>query len=705
MARFIGTNGNDTITPALISAGVVSLPAGSSLTGDDVIVAGNGNDLVEGDAGGDLAALGNGNDRFVWNPGDGDDTVWGGRGTDTLEFNGSDGAELMTVTTQGSGFRFFRDLGDITVDATGTEVIEVNALGGDDRIDASAQTRSSVSVDVLGGTGNDSFTGGAGNDSFTWNPGDGDDVFDGGNGTDTLVFNGSGADELMTVTPFGDGFRFFRDVADITVDIENVERIVVTGGNGNDRIDASGIDEPRVGTVIDAGGGNDTVTGGDGRDDVLGGTGNDVASLGDGHDRFTWNPGDGDDLFDGGNGSDTLVFNGSDGAELMTVTPFGNGFRFFRDLGDIQVDTQNVERIEVDTKGGDDNFVGTGAAVQRMAIRTGDGDDTASGGRGDDWASLGRGDDRFIWNPGDGSDSVLGGSGTDTLEFNGSAADEVMTVNALANGTVQLFRDVGSIDMRLHSVERIEVNALDGRDVVDARGLGSVEVDMEVDGGNGNDWIFTGAGDDRIEGGLGDDLARMGAGNDIFFWDPGDGSDSVNGGAGRDTLHFDGSNGDEVMSVASNGSTVTLLRDVGNITMTLTQVERVEVEGKGGVDIIDGSGQTRSSVDLFLDGGAGNDRVKGGAGDDELAGGAGNDWLTGNDGGDLFAFGSETANGTRELDRITDYDKAEGDVLDIAAGVVAAVVNGQGLVLTLGGGDHDRVLLSGVQDIGDVIFA
>ena len=75
-----------------------------------------------------------------------------------------------------------------------------------------------------------------------------------------------------------------------------------------------------------------------------------------------------------------------------------------------------------------------------------------------------------------------------------------------------------------------------------------------------------------------------------------------------------------------------------------------------------------------------------------------------NDGGDLFSFGAVTGNGQRDLDRILDYDKGEGDALHVDAGVVAAVINAQGLVLTLGGGDGDRVLLAGVQDVGDVLF-
>jgi Ca2+-binding RTX toxin-like protein len=148
-------------------------PADSDLTRDDAIVALAGDDVVEGDSGTDIAALGDGNDRFIWNPGDGDDIVDGGDGTDTLEFNGSDVAELMTVTTlDDGGFRFFRDVGDITVDTTNVERIEVNALGGDDTVDGSAQTRSDAVLDIRGGAGNDSLTGGAGNDFIEGNTGD-----------------------------------------------------------------------------------------------------------------------------------------------------------------------------------------------------------------------------------------------------------------------------------------------------------------------------------------------------------------------------------------------------------------------------------------------------------------------------------------------------------------------------------------------------
>jgi Ca2+-binding RTX toxin-like protein len=286
MALFVGTPGSDTITPATISAGVVIVPAGSDLSGDDAIASLAGDDVVEPDSGNDTAALGEGNDRFIWNPGDGDDIVDGEGGTDTLEFNGSAAPEIMTVATlPEGGFRFFRNVGLITVDTTNVEVIETDAGDGNDVIVASGQTDPAVSFivdagggddvvvggagddDITGNTGNDTAFGGDGDDSFTWNPGDGNDTFDGGNGTDTLVFNGSDAPELMTITTLDEnGFRFFRDVGNITVDAFNVERVEANGLGGNDTIDGSAQTDAGVALVISGGAGDDSLTGGAGPD-------------------------------------------------------------------------------------------------------------------------------------------------------------------------------------------------------------------------------------------------------------------------------------------------------------------------------------------------------------------------------------------------------------------------------------------------------
>ena len=199
----------------------------------------------------------NGNDRFIWNPGDGNDTVLGGRGADTLEFNGADEVETFTISgNDDDGVELFRDVGNILMELNQVEAIELNALGGDDVIDASALHASDVDLIVNGGTGDDHAILGAGDDDFIWNPGDGSDFVDGRHGTDTLVFNGADAPEVFTVSDSANGVQLLRDVGNIQMDLENVERVEVNGLGDNDVIDASGVTKP-VELSADGGDGDD----------------------------------------------------------------------------------------------------------------------------------------------------------------------------------------------------------------------------------------------------------------------------------------------------------------------------------------------------------------------------------------------------------------------------------------------------------------
>ena len=67
----------------------------------------------------------------------------------------------------------------------------------------------------------------------------------------------------------------------------------------------------------------------------------------------------------------------------------------------------------------------------------------------------------FVWNQGDGSGIVDGQSGSDTLVFNGASGGERFDISA--NGAqATLFRDAGSITMRLAGVERIDLATLGG---------------------------------------------------------------------------------------------------------------------------------------------------------------------------------------------------------------------------------------------------
>jgi Ca2+-binding RTX toxin-like protein len=229
--RLFGNNGHDRLSGR---SGNNSLDGGAGddrLFGgsdNDTLLGGSGNDVLRGGTGNDTAFGGEGTDSFTWNPGDGDDVFDGGGGTDTLIFNGSDGAERMTITTLANGgFQFFRDLGSITVDATTVERIDVDGLGGNDSIDASAQTNAAVALEITGGDGNDPLIGGAGNNSILGDAGN--DSVDGGAGNDTLT-GGLG----------GDTFVFGSATANGVTETDGNLQLTLAGGD-NDIVVVQGI--------------------------------------------------------------------------------------------------------------------------------------------------------------------------------------------------------------------------------------------------------------------------------------------------------------------------------------------------------------------------------------------------------------------------------------------------------------------------------
>ena len=147
------------------------------------------------------------------------------------------------------------------------------------------------------------------------------------------------------------------------------DRIVVRARFGDDvlRIDeANGVFTDTEATTLDGEAGDDdliggtgveTFRGGAGSDSADGNRGNDIAFLSFGNDSFTWDPGDGSDTVEGQGGFDTLVFNGASGAENFDASANGNRLRFFRNLGNIVMDVDDTERIDLRTLGGADNTV------------------------------------------------------------------------------------------------------------------------------------------------------------------------------------------------------------------------------------------------------------------------------------------------------------------------------------------------------------
>ncbi len=142
----------------------------------------------------------------------------------------------------------------------------LNGLGGDDVINASSLKAGAVQLTMNGGLGNDLFVGsegndlvnggdgddvalmGAGDDTFVWNPGDDNDTLEGQAGFDTLLFNGSNAAEQITLSANGGRAMFFRDIANVLMDLNDMEVIDFNALGGADQIvvnDMSGTDVSR----------------------------------------------------------------------------------------------------------------------------------------------------------------------------------------------------------------------------------------------------------------------------------------------------------------------------------------------------------------------------------------------------------------------------------------------------------------------------
>jgi RTX calcium-binding nonapeptide repeat (4 copies) len=142
-------------------------------------------------------------------------------------------------------------------------------------------------------------------------------------------------------------------------------RVVANGGNDLIRVDqvngafadeAATLDGGDGDDIIQGGDGADTLLGGAGRDSIDGNKGADKADLGADDDSFRWDPGDASDVIEGRDGSDTLVFNGADVDEVFTLDADGHRAIFTRNVGNVRMDMDGVETLNLAMLRGFDNF-------------------------------------------------------------------------------------------------------------------------------------------------------------------------------------------------------------------------------------------------------------------------------------------------------------------------------------------------------------
>lgn len=515
--RFIAGDGGDIIdlSHSTITLGNIFIDGGNS---NDILWGNVGNDTIRGFDGDDTIDGGPGNDTLLGqndndtiSGGAGNDSIDGGAGIDTVSYAFSTAAVIVNLTagtaSDGLGgsdtlLSIENVIGSAYNDSiTGNGLANVLSGGaGDDTINGAGGNDT-----LSGGDGNDTVSGGTGNDVM--NGGAGDDVLNGDDGDDT-VSGGAGADTVNG----------------------GVGADTLNGEDGDDTIDG-GLDND----IVSGGVGSDNLSGGDGNDTVSGGADNDTINGGAGDDAL--NGDDGDDTVNGGTGAD-MIYGGA-GADILDG-----------EEGDDTIDGG----LDNDTvNGGADNDTIDGGAGDDV-LNGDDGDDNVSGGTGADMVYGGTGADilRFTsdivydgsvqaYNSGspgiDGTGeqkSASGRSGTFDV-FNGGDGYDTLVLTS-GNDAFFLYDDNHAFHssgtaLRLIGVEQIDAG--DGNDIVDLTHTDYSYGDIVINGGTGDDLLWSSTGNDMIDGGDGADNLWGGVGNDTLYGGAGD--DYIVGGPDADS--------------------------------------------------------------------------------------------------------------------------------------------------------------------------
>lgn len=258
------------------------------------------------------------------------------------------------------------------------------------------------------------------------------------------------------------------------------------------------------------------------------------------------------------------------------------------------------------------------------------------------------------------------------LNITGTAGNDTITVTASDKYYVTMNGATRTFDLSAVSIVRIVAGA--GDDVINASVPGNQHISIAAQDGNdtvsvstaGNSWVQGGNGDDTLYGGAGSDYLMGEAGNDWVYGGSGndnltgdDGSDRISGGYGNDTIYggngddslfgqsgddkLDGGAGADYFVGGSGNDTADYSTRTASVYVSLGTRYEVGNDGEAGENdnvlddietVFGGSGNdvlTGSSSANQLVGNAGNDTLTGGAGADSMFGGDGDDQLISGD--------------------------------------------------------------------------
>jgi Ca2+-binding RTX toxin-like protein len=387
---------------------------GATLNGIVQIDANGGDDVITGSAAGDKLLGNTGNDTL--NGAGGDDTLNGGAGTNILD--GGAGTDMAQYAGN-------RNLYTVILNANGSYTVSGNG---------SADTLTTIeNVQFADGTfaisslvGPPSITGTTGNDTLTGTSAG--EVIIGLAGNDTM--NGNDGDDTFRVSGTGDGFDIINggNDNDIIIATSNNTNIGLFGLSNVETISSGGFSNVQVvlstgvdtynftGTVfsgivrIDAGAGNDSITGGAGAETIMGNSGNDTLN--------------------GGGGIDTVDYSYRTANSTISLATTA---------------AQTIASGDVDTLSNFENVIGGSA------------NDTITGSAAVNVLNGGSGNDRLRGNAG--NDTIIGGVGTtDVAVYAGTQATYTIATN---NGVVTVTDNAPTVNGNdgtdtIQGIERVE---------------------------------------------------------------------------------------------------------------------------------------------------------------------------------------------------------------------------------------------------------
>ncbi|WP_339776014.1 LEPR-XLL domain-containing protein [uncultured Thalassospira sp.] len=436
-------------------------------------------------------------------------------------------------------------------------------------------------------------------------------------------------------------------------------------------------------------------------------------------DRLVQNTEDGDETFyikhvGGTAGDETIEVRSSLFDNVVQTFNHVKSVVAFGGAGDDQIILSGItSSMVIDGGAGNDIIRLDGAGISggtmssgNAVIRAGKGDDTVYGGSGndriygdtgDDYIDAGAGDDYV--EAGSGNDTIHGGTGKDTI-YGGSGNDDIFG----EDGDDSLYGEHG-LDLIVGGLGNDYLSGGAGSDRMFGDETSSTATsltlvasaaaggDDTLDGDDGDDYMFGGAGVDKVNGGDGNDImfgdtgtitfdnngmlinantdvAPSVGGNDILSG--GDNEDIIFGGVGDDVI--DGGNHNDV-----------LLGDTG-----LVQGAGASSQGQYLV-----KGDNKASGKDTISGGSGNDILIGGLDSDKLYGEVGRDTI----GGDNISLLRSQPNTILEVISVETVDEGQGasDIID----------GGTGTDMLLGGGGTQSLSVSHGGDnvivLGDFI--